>query len=101
MSDEKPEQLRLPLEYPVSDHYTIELREGAVGDMQTVRHHVTRSVEDAANLVDGLRESCIQRDRVTWQGDEPNGEGNLYGMAPGGTVYWISVVPPLTESISA
>lgn len=83
------------------DHYTVELREGAVGDMQTVRSHTAKTTEDAANLVDGLRESCLQRDHVTWQGDEVNGEGNLYGMAPGGTVYWISVVPPLTESVSA
>lgn len=94
-----PEQLQLDLEYHMSDHYTIELRKGAVGDMETVRSHTAKTVEDAANFVDGLRESCLMRDHVTWQGDEVNAEGNLYGMV-GNTVYWISVVPPLTESIS-
>lgn len=96
-----PKQLQLDLEYHMSDHYTIELRKGAVGDMETVRQHSAKTTEDAANFVDGIRESCLMREHVTWQGDEVNGEGNLYGMAPGGMVYWISVVPPLTESVSA
>jgi len=78
------------------DHYTVELRKGAVGDMQTVRSNSAKSVEDAENLIDGLRESALQRDGVTWQADEVDDHGNLYGMAES-TVWQISVVPPLTE----
>ena len=95
-----PEQLELPLEYHMHDHYTVELRKGAVGDMQTLRTHQAKSTEDAANLIEGLRDSCLQRDNVTWQNDEVDGQGNLYGMA-GSTVFQISVVPPLSVSLSA
>ena len=90
------EQLTLDLEFPMYDHYTVELRKGAVGDMQTVRSNTAKSVEDAENLIDGLRESTLQRDGVTWQADEVDDHGNLYGMAES-TVWQISVVPPLTE----
>jgi hypothetical protein len=93
------EQLTLDLEYHMYDHYTIELRKGAMGDMQTVRSNTAKSVEDAENLIDGLRESCLQRDGVTWQHDEVDDQGNLYGLVDG--VLWhISVVPPLTEVLA-
>lgn len=94
-----PEQLELPLEFPMSDHYTIELRKGAIGDMQALRTYSAKSVEDATNLIEGMRDSMLQRDGVTWQHDEVDDHGNLYGMA-GSTVYQISVVPPLSVSLS-
>lgn len=81
------------------DHYTIELRKGAIGDMQTVRSSTAKSVEDAANLIDGWRDSALQRDGVTWQHDEVDNHGNLYGMIEG-TVWQISCVPPLTEALA-
>jgi hypothetical protein len=97
----QPEQLTLPLEYHMYDRYTVELRKGAIGDMETQRSMTAKNVEDAANLIEGFRDSCLQRDSVTWQNDEVDNMGNLFGLAPGGVVYQISVVPPLTEVLSA
>ena len=81
------------------DHYTIELRKGAIGDMQTVRSNTAKSVLDASVLIDGWRESALQRDGVTWQSDEVDGHGNLYGMVEG-VVWQIACVPPLTEPLA-
>jgi hypothetical protein len=81
------------------DHYTVELRKGAVGDMQTIRTSTAKSVEDAETLIDGWRESALQRDGVTWQHDEVDNHGNLYGMVEG-TVWQIVCVPPLTEPLA-
>lgn len=94
------EQLTLDLEYPVYDHYTIELRKGEVGNMETLRSHSVSRVDDALNLIEGLRESVLQRDHVTWQHDEVGPDGTLYGMADG-VVFMISVVPPLSVSLLA
>jgi hypothetical protein len=93
------EQLTLDLEYPVYDHYTVELRKGEVGNMAVLRSHNVRSTDDATNLIDGLRDSALQRDKVTWQHDEVQPNGTLYGMTDEGTLYMISVVPPLSESL--
>jgi hypothetical protein len=82
----------------MSDHYTIELRKGAIGDMETLRSMTAKTIEDAMQLIEGFRDSCLQRDGVTWQHDEVDDQGNLYGMT-GSTVYQISVVPPLTVSL--
>jgi len=80
------------------DHYTIELRKGAIGDMQVVRSNAAKSVLDASTLIDGWRDNALQRDGVTWQADEVDNHGNLYGMAEG-VVWQISCVPPLTEPL--
>lgn len=80
------------------DHYTVELRRGEIGDMKVVRSNTAKTVEGAANLIEGFRDSSLQRDNVTWQHDEVDEGGNLYGMS-GGIVYQISVVPPLTEAL--
>lgn len=80
------------------DHYTIEVRKGAIGDMQTQRTMTAKNVEDASQLIEGFRDSCLQREGVTWQHDEVDNHGNLYGMA-GSTVWQISCVPPLTEAL--
>jgi hypothetical protein len=94
------EQLTLDLEYHMSDHYTVELRRGEVGNMEVVRSNTAKTADGALNLIEGFRDSTLQRDGVTWQHDEVDPSGNLYGMA--GTVVWqISVVPSLTESIDA
>lgn len=93
------EQLTLDLEFPVYDHYTIELRKGDVGNMTVLRSHNVADVDDAINLIDGLRQSALQRDKVTWQHDEVEPNGTLYGMSENGTVYMIIVVPPLSQSL--
>jgi hypothetical protein len=98
MSDQ-PEQLTLPLEYHTYDHYTIELRKGAVGAMEVMRSNTAKSVDDAEHLIDAFRENAIQREGVTWQGDEVDNMGSLYGMAYS-TVWQISCVPPLTEPLT-
>ena len=95
---ESPEKLQLDLEYHMYDHYTVELRKGAVGEMETLRSMTAKNVDDASQLIEGFRDSTLQRDGVTWQHDEVDGQGNLYGMS-GSVVYQISVVPPLTESL--
>lgn len=75
------------------DHYTVELRRGDLGNLEVLRSHVVKSPDDAMNLIDGLRDSSLQRDGVTWQSDDVDAEGNLFGLA-NGIVYQISVVPP-------
>jgi hypothetical protein len=97
MSFEQPE---LALEHQTYDHYTIELRKGQAHDEQTVRHHTARSREDAESMIEALRDTTLHRDEVTWQAEEVNGEGKLYGLAPGGVVFTIAVVPPLTTDLS-
>jgi hypothetical protein len=89
------EQLTLPLEYVMPEHYTIELRKGDIGDMRVLRSHEVRDADDAVNLIDGLRDSALQRHGVTWQHPEVEPDGTLYGMDGAGIVYMISVVPPL------
>jgi hypothetical protein len=81
------------------DHYTVEIRKGAIGDMQTVRSTTAKNVLDASNLIDGFRENALQSDGVTWQHDEVDNHGNLYGMS-GSTVWQIACVPPLTEPLA-
>jgi hypothetical protein len=97
------EQPELPLEWPMStaDVYTIELRRGAHGDpADVVRMHTARNVADAENLIEALRDSSFQRDEVTWQTEEVNDEGNMYGLAPGGIVYMIAVRPALHVALA-
>lgn len=97
MSELQPE---LPLEFATYDHYTIELRKGPVHEEQTVRHHEAKTLQDAESLIEALRDTANQRDGVSWQYEGVNSQGKLYGLAPGGVVYLISVVPPLTTALS-
>lgn len=93
MTDTQPQ---LDLEWPdVAEHFTIELRTGPLHDELTVRRHEAKSPEDAAALIEGIRDTCSQRDGVSWQYEETNAEGKLYGMGPGALVYTIVVSPPL------
>lgn len=95
-----PEQLELDLEFPTYDHYTITLGKGAVNDMEIVRTHTAKSVDDAINLVEGLRDITSNRDGVTWQHDEVDERGLMFGLAPRGLVFEIAVVPPLNTPLS-
>lgn len=95
------EQPELNLEHASYDHYTIELRKGPQHAEETVRHHEAKSVKDAESLIEGLRDTANQREGVSWQFEEPGTDGNLYGLAPGGVVYQISVVPPLNVALTA
>jgi hypothetical protein len=93
-------QPELPLEYASYDHYTIELRKGPLYEETTVRSHEAKTVADAENFVEALRDTANQRDGVSWQFEEVNPEGKLYGLAPGGVVYQISVTPPLSTPLA-
>lgn len=95
-----PEQLTLDLEWPVYTHYTVELTKGAVGSMELVRTLHPRTALDAAGVVDAWRQTATAREGVTWQGDEVDERGLLYGLGPGGVVYCISCVPPLSEALA-
>ena len=93
MSQEQPE---LPLEVEARyDHYTVEIRRGPQYGEGTIRSHKATSVEDALRFIEGLRDTFNQRSDVTWQSEEVNADGAMYGLAPGGEVYVIQVIPPL------
>jgi hypothetical protein len=94
------EQFELPLEHPTYDHFTVTLAKGAVGDMQVVRQHEAHTEDDALNFVDSLRNYTEGRDNVTWQNLEVDERGLLFGLAPGGVVFEISVVPPFSQGLS-
>jgi hypothetical protein len=93
-------QPELPLEFATYDHYTVELHKGPMHDEKLVRSHEARTVRDAESLIEALRDTANQREGVSWQFEEVNAEGKLYGLAPGGVVYVISVVPPLTTALA-
>lgn len=96
----EPEQLELDLEYATYDHYTVTLLKGAVGDMEVVRRHDAHDVDGAINFIESLRDAAANRDKVTWQHEEVDEQGILYGLAPGGVVFEIAVVPPLSTPLS-
>lgn len=93
------EQLELSLEMPTYDHYTIRLARGAVGDMDVLRTHTAKDVDSAVNLIEGLRDTAASRDDVNWQHEEVDEQGIMYGLARGGVVYQISIVPPLVVAL--
>ena len=93
------EQQELPLEWPVHDHYTVELRKGAVGDLQTVRSTEATTAEDALELIESFRDASESRDKVTWREREVDGTGSMMGLAPGGVVWQIHVNPDLNTAL--
>ena len=95
-----PNQLELDLEYATYDHYTVTLAKGAVGDMEAIRTHTARDVDGAINFIESLRDNAANRDKVTWQNEEVDAAGVMFGLAPHGVVFEISVVPPLTTELS-
>jgi hypothetical protein len=82
------------------DHYQVEIRAGQLFDEQVLRSHSAGSVDDALNLLDGIRDAYAQRDEVTWDGEEVDAGGKLRGLDPSGRVYLLSVTPPLTVALS-
>lgn len=96
-----PNQGVLDLEFATYDHYTVKLSKGAVGDMEVLRTFDAKTVDDAINLIEGLRDTAANRDTVQWQHEEVDERGLLFGLAPGGIVYEISVVPSLNEPLTA
>ena len=88
-------QPELDLEFTHYDHYTVTISKGAVGDMKVVREHQAATDADALNLIEGLSDTYGNRDNVTWRDQEMPDSGVMYGLAPGGVVYEILVVPPL------
>jgi hypothetical protein len=93
----EPTQQILDLEIPVPDHYDIELRQGPSGE-KMLRKHEASNPDDALAFVEALRDMANQRYMVTWQTEEPVQSGKMFGLAPGGVVYEIAVVPPLDLS---
>jgi hypothetical protein len=93
-------QAELPLEFATYDKYVIELRKGPAHDELTIRRHEATSREDAERLIEALRDSYNQRDGVSWQYEEVQADGRLYGLGQGGMVYLIIVIPPLSTELS-
>ena len=81
------------------DHYTVAIAAGPMHEEKVLRTHDVTTVDDALGLIEGFRDTYNQRNNVTWQDDEVNAEGKLYGLAPGGDVYVISCTPPLTTDL--
>lgn len=94
MTTTEPIQDQLPLEHAVADHYDIELRKEG-DDPKTLRKHEATNPEDAVAFMEALRDDAKVRYMVTWQTEEPTNTGKMHGLAPGGVVYQIAVVPPL------
>jgi hypothetical protein len=90
-------QPELPLDWPVpAESYTVEIRRGPqFAEAEVLRSHTVKSPEDAYGMVEGLRDTYNQRHDVSWQTEEPNADGQMYGLGPGGEVYVIAVSPPL------
>ena len=86
------------IEWPY-DHYVVEIRHGPLFEESPLRTHRALTVEDAVNLIEGLRTTYGSRAEITWQAEEVNDEGKLYGLASDQTVYMISVIPPLTTQL--
>jgi hypothetical protein len=96
----QPVQLELDLEFATYDHYTITIAKGAIGDMEVVRTHKAKTSDQAVDLVEGLRDTFGNRENVQWQHPEVDEQGVMYGLAPGGVVFEISVVPTLNTPLS-
>ena len=93
------EQLTLDLEYPVYDHYVIELRKGTPpNDMEIVRTATAESVENAVNIIESFRGRAAFKDKVQWVSNEVDGSGSLFGLVNGVT-WQIQVVPDLNTTL--
>lgn len=95
----EPEQLELELEWPVHDHYKIELIEGAGDAVEVVRSTKATDVDGAIGLIDGFRELAAGRDDVTWDGDNVDERGVLFGLDAKGVTWQITCVPPLSQEL--
>lgn len=80
-------------------HYTVELRRGTMPNLETIRSTKATDVDGAIGLIEGFRDIAVSRNDVTWQDDEVNPEGFVYGLAPGGEVWQIMCVPPLAQEL--
>lgn len=90
------EQLTLEFDAPTEPvSYEVTIAAGPVHEEEVLRRHTASNPQDALALVDGLRDTYAGRESVTWNGEEINAEGRLYGLAPKGLVYVIAVRPPL------
>jgi len=90
------EQLELPFDAPIEpETYEVTISCGPVHEEEVVRRHTVRTPDAALAIIESLRDTYGARDNVTWNGEEINPEGRLYGLAPKGLVYMIAVKPPL------
>ena len=90
------EQLELSFDPPIApETYEVTISCGPVHEEEVVRRHTVRSPDDALAIIESLRDTYSAREAVTWNGEEINAEGRLYGLAPKGLVYMIAVKPPL------
>ena len=85
---------------PVYSHYQVTLRRGEMPDLDEVRSTRATDVDGALNLIEGFMEMAKSRHDVTWQDAEIDPTGNLFGLAPGGEVWQVLVVPPLAYEVT-
>lgn len=76
--------------------YTVTLRTGnPPDDWRTVRSNKTDAVDGAISLIEGFTELATAREGVTWQSEETDDQGMLYGQTPDGSVWNVYVQPPV------
>ena len=93
------QQLELPLEMPVYDHYQVTLRRGEMPDLDYVRSNRASDVDGALSLIEGFMQMAVSRHSVTWRDPEVDPTGNLFGLTPDGEVWQLLVVPPLAYEV--
>lgn len=90
------QQLEFDLDPPTQPTvYEVTIACGPVHEEEVVRRHSVKTPDDALVIIESLRDTYGARENVTWNGEEVNPEGRLYGLAPKGVVYVIAVTPPL------
>lgn len=79
------------------EKYTIEIwyAPDLTSTSELLRTHTSTTADGAEVMVESLRDSYGQRESVTWEGEEVDEEGLLYGRSAAGERYMILVTPPL------
>lgn len=89
-----PEQPELPLEMP-KPSYVITVSRGPIHGEVVLRTTTVTDALDAAEIIESYSEFYTNRAYVTWDGEETNESGYLYGLDPEGESYVIQIAPPL------
>lgn len=82
--------------FPTYESYKIELRNGHLHDLKTVRSTQATDIDGAIGFIEGYRSTAESTYSVVWEGPDPDVNGVLRGLAPNGVVWEIVCVPPLS-----
>jgi hypothetical protein len=84
--------------------YRIEVRSGPLFGEEEIRSIEVPASEGmpemkAIEMVESFRSYYENREEVTWDGEEVDGNGVLSGLAPEGISYRIVVTPPIPTEV--